>query len=671
MTADAAATTGPVTADTLPPGTVGQDTGTAERELAARMVDTLLREDYGGLSSRLRTALDEPVLELPAGDGTALLLPLERDGFLADFRVRRPSTGWSEASAGQGGGQRRGQGPGAGTGRDRPLSLDDVHVALAVVSDPLDRAGVLAFTEESRHALAALRLRERHLPDVRARLARLWQAMPNPPGGPDIPGRPDSQAAPGTGGRQDPPAGARGLLAYEALAAAMPHPAYPTSEARPGFSADDALRYAPEYLPQFELHWVAVPRAAVTVAGPRDRPPGWPNAADVGLPASIDASHELLPVHPLTARTALAGALTDIGDPGAALVAPGTWLRVTPTLSIRTVAVTERPDQHVKLPLPTSTLGLLNRRLIQPGTLADGALVRSLLAVAVDQDPVLRAGLLLADEASYVHAGHPCLGYLLRRLPPGLWRSRIVPVAALLAPSPRGPGRPLVIEELAGVANGGDLLGLFGDYLEVLFGVHVRLFARYGIALEAHQQNAALVLGPPAGKAAAPSGPKLLVKDFDGTLIQLPRLTAALGTRTPEASAVADHRLITQSDDALADVFITITVHLCAGALAFGLARRGVAPLPDLLGLVKRKLATALDAHAGWPAASLLRARALDAGRLPGKSMVTAGTLVAKARTGASDINKFYGTTGPNYLRSIGTSASDQTDGNTNDRSCE
>jgi hypothetical protein len=31
--------------------------------------------------------------------------------------------------------------------------------------------------------------------------------------------------------------------------------------------------------------------------------------------------------------------------------------------------------------------------------------------------------------------------------------------------------------------------------------------------------------------------------------------------------------------------------------------------------------------------------------------MVTAGTLVAKSRTGASDINKFYGTNGPNYLK--------------------
>ena len=47
----------------------------------------------------------------------------------------------------------------------------------------------------------------------------------------------------------------------------------------------------------------------------------------------------------------------------------------------------------------------------------------------------------------------------------------------------------------------------------------------------------------------------------------------------------------------------------------------------------------------------LLRARTLDAARLVGKSMVTAGTLVDKARTGARDVNKYYGTSGPNYLR--------------------
>ena len=622
----------------------------AEWELAARVIDTLLREDYGGLSSRMRLDVGGPVLELPTdGGGTGRLLPLEPDGFLADFRVRRSAAGQSRP----------------------PLTLDDVDAVLAAISDPLDAAGVTAFAAECREALATQRQRERHLPGDHARLARLWQAAPDALSGP------------------------RGLLAYEALAATVPHPVYPTSQARRGFTEDDALRYAPEYAPEFQLHWIAVPRSLLVVAGRDDRPPGWPTPSDVGLPSWVAATHDLIPVHPLTARRELVSALTEIGAPadisatadsgfrtetgaGAAagggagagvraMVAPDTSLRVTPTLSMRTVAVSGQPDQHIKLPLPTSTLGLLNRRFIPPGTLADGALVRRILAAitaaegaateeaagAGDDRAQLGAALLLADESSYAHAGHPYLGYLLRRLPPGLDRCRIVSVAALPAPSPAavmldrsGTGQPTVIEELAGWGWDGDLLGLFGDYLDVLFNVHVRLFARYGIALESHQQNIALVLGPPGD----PVRLRLLVKDFDSTLIHLPRLAGALGPAAPVESAFADPRLVTRSDDALADVFITITVHLCAGALAFDLARRGAAPLPDLLALIRRKLTAALDRQAGWPATSVLRSRVLDAARLPGKSMVTAGTLVAKARTGASDINKFYGTDGPNYL---------------------
>jgi siderophore synthetase component len=622
--------------------------GSTERELAARVIDTLLREDYGGLSSRMRTGADGPVLDLPAGDGGAgPVLPLERDGFLADFRIRRTAAGTPGGS-----------GP--------PLTLDDVDAALAAVSDSRDSAGVAAFAAECRQALATLRQRERHLPGALGRLAERWQAGPDALSGP------------------------RGLLGYEALAATLPHPVYPTAESRPGFSEDDALRYAPEYAPEFELHWVAVPRSLLVAAGRPDRPAGWPTAPDVGLPEPIAATHELMPVHPLTARHALAGALADIAPPHAApsraslaVIAPGTSLRVTPTLSMRTVALSGQPGEHLKLPLPTSTLGLLNRRFIPPGTLADGALVRHVLAAAAAQtgDELLAGGLLLADEGTYAHAGHPYLGYLLRRLPPGLGRYRIVPVAALLAPGPdavvvdrwaysgapndplsSGTGRPTVLAELAGWAGKRDLPDLFADYLDVLFGVHVRLFARYGIALESHQQNTALVLGPPGDTA----GLRLLVKDLDGALIHRPRLAAALGPCAPEESAFADPRLLTRSDDALADVFITITVHLCAGALAFGLARRGAAPLPDLLALVRRKLTAALDAHAGWPATSVLRARVLDADRLPGKSMVTAGTLVAKARTGATDINKFYGTNGPNYLKATG-----RLQGDDNPRSCQ
>jgi siderophore synthetase component len=349
-------------------------------------------------------------------------------------------------------------------------------------------------------------------------------------------------------------------------------------------------------------------------------------------------------VHPLTARRVLPGTLAQAGPAlTGAVIGPGQWLRVRPTLSTRTVAVTGYPGAHLKLPLPASTLGLRNRRTLVPGTLADGALVNRVLAGIAARDPGLR-GLLLADDGDFAHAGHPCLGYLLRRLPRHLDQDRIVPVGALLAPSGETDAG-LVIDDLARDGFGGDPVAFFGAYLDQLFEIAVRLFTRYGIALESHQQNAAIVARPGGGPL------RLLVKDFDGALINHDRLTAAVGPAAPDPSQFADQRLLTGSDDALADVFITITVHLCAGAIAFGLAERGYAALPELVALIRRALAAALDRHDDAPAARLLRARVLMADRLPGKAMVTAGTLKDKSRTGARDINKFYGTTGPNYLK--------------------
>jgi hypothetical protein len=505
-----------------------------ECALAAAVVDTLLRENYGGFSDFVISGSEVSV----PGFGT---LPLCPDGFLADYRVDRSSV---------------------------TLTLDDVDALVSALADPRDADGVAAFRTECREALAGMLLRDAH----------------------------------------------RSCSGHEALAARLPHPAYPTWAARSGWSAPDSLRYGPEHAPVFALRWAAVPAACVVRAG-RPAPPWWPGFGDVGLPPSLAATHELFPVHPLTAACL----------PDRARVAPVPYLNVRPTLSVRTVDVLCAPGAQLKLPLATSTLGLRNKRAITPDTLTDGALVRRLLADIAARDETL-GGLLLADDENYAHAGDPYLGYLLRLLPrsPG----PAVPVAALLAPS--------VIEELAG----GDLSGWFGSYCSLVFGIAVHLFVRYGIALESHQQNAALV-----------PGPALLVKDFDGALINYPRLAAALGPAAPAAAEFADQRLLTDSDDDLANVFITITVHLCAGAIAFGLADRGRAPLPVLIGIVRQSLVTALGLYPGAACAALLAARVLEADRLPGKAMVTAGTLVDKAHTGASDINKYYGTTGPNYLR--------------------
>ncbi|TMR03780.1 IucA/IucC family protein [Actinomadura soli] len=461
------------------------------------------------------------------------------------------------------------------------LRLSDVFTAVHAVADPCDDTA--AFERECLDALATTKLHLDARPAVHRRLARL----------PD-----ELRTGPGT--------------FYETLAAYNDHPVHPTGRSRAGLSMADLSRYAPEFAPSFPLRWAAVRNPEL--AGP---PPGWwPSRSDVGLPPGGGA---LFPVHPLAVRQVRE-------HPGATL-APDPYLQVTPTLSMRTVAAA--PLDHLKMPLPTATLGLRNRRTITPGTLPDGALVERLLRDVLRREPALPV--LLADEQTYGHAQDPLLGYLVRRFPPETARAHVVPIAALLA---EAPDTGYVVERW-------DVEALFDAYLSALFSWNVALF-RYGIALEAHQQNVALVLDESLEHAP----PRLLVKDNDGALINTSRLRERL-TPSPGADPrdLIDRRMTTSDDEALARVFVTITLHLCAAAPAFGLAERGLLPWRTGLTLIRERLDGALG-----PGDAFLRSRTLDADALPGKAMVTAGTLVDKARTGAADINKHYGPPGPNYL---------------------
>ncbi|MFB4279469.1 IucA/IucC family protein [Nonomuraea sp. MTCD27] len=485
-----------------------------EAYLAARVLDALLREDYGGLASRVTRTKDGVGLLLADGRWVRLA-----PGVLFQDFVVAP---------------------------DERLGLEQVLETLVELAHPADSEGVAAFFEECLAALAALEQHDGVAEEV-----------------------------------------LRSGPSYETLAAFVDHPVHPTSRARVGLSEDDLRAYAPEFGPSFELRWAVVPGSA-------DRLP-----PDVAPPFAddLDDGEALFPVHPL--------AVDEVRKIDGVRVLDEAAVRVRPTLSMRTVEVS--PRVHLKLPLPISTLGVRNRRSIKPGVLADGARAELLLRELADPDVVP------ADEQTHAHAGHEYLAWMVRRLPEG----EIVPVAALGAP---------------GVLDGlGDVLP---DYLRLLLRWNVKLFVRYGVALEAHQQNLALVLG---GDRL-----RLLVKDNDGLLASPSRLRAA-GVEVP---AFADERMLTDDPHALADVFVTITLHLAAAAVTFA-----ALPHDRAAALLRDTLAEALDEYGDDPMARLLRARTLDAARLTGKSMITAGTLVSKERSGARDINKFYGTSGPNYLR--------------------
>jgi IucA / IucC family/Ferric iron reductase FhuF-like transporter len=535
-----------------------------EARLATRVLDALLREDYGGLRGLVTS-------DARLAPHLAPHLAPRRDVASAGGFLSQPPVI-----------------PG--------LRLADVLALVRLAADPRD--DVAALERECREALATELLHDAVHGEVLGTLR--------------------------CGDRSDRPGpGVR----YDTLAAYTGHPVHPAGSCRLGLSERELRRYAPEFHPVFPLRWAAVPRDRVTSAG--RRPAWWPTPEDVGLPD--DRSEELFPVHPLTVHplTTHPGPGADHHVPRDLRVAPEPYLEVRPTLSMRTVCVAADPRTHLKVPLPTSTLGLRNRRTIVPRTLADGALVQRVLRRILDREPGLPV--LLADEQTYAHAGDPLLGYLIRRFPAETAAARVVPVAALLA---RAPGGRYVIEELTD-----DIGGFFSRYLRALFIWNVTLFVRYGIALEAHQQNLSVVLRP--GRL------ELLLKDNDSPLVDRDRLSHALGS----AFEPADQRLLTTDPEALAKVFVTITLHLCAGAIACGLAERGLLARTTGLSLIRARLDEALGALA--PQSAFLRERTLDAESLPVKAMLTAGTLVDKTRTGAADINKHYGPPVPNYLRLV------------------
>ncbi|MFF0011059.1 IucA/IucC family protein [Streptomyces sp. NPDC005374] len=562
-----------------------------EAELLTRVLSALLREDVVGLRTRgtLMHREDGAWLRLAGPEGDALLLPVAEDGFQCEYAARLPLL------------LREPEGTELRT-------CESVLDALSALAEPEDRGGFEAFAEECRQTLETMRLHAGTRAETARRLTARYGADP---------ARWTGLAA---------------GLAYDTLAARIDHPVYPTARGRSGLTQEQLRSYAPEFHPRFALRWLALPREAVALTGPL--PKWWPTPAELGLPEAQD-THVTLPVHPLTVGAPLEEALRATGLADRALLAERAYLDVVPTLSMRTVAVASDPAVHLKLPLSTATLGLRNKRSIKPGTLVDGAAGQRLLETAAAREHRFRAMVLHADESTYAHAGHDLLAVLCRRYPSGLDGAAIVPLAALLAPAPDGR---LVVDHLADRYFGGDPLALLDAFLTLLFDWQTTLFG-LGVALESHQQNISLVLRP--------RSLRLLFKDNDGPRVNTARLQDVL----PGPWGFDDARTFTAQDGPVADLFTTITVHLCAGAYAFGLPEHR----PKLLDLIRERLTEAVD-RLGGDAGDVLRARVLEAPRLPVKAMVSAGTLLSKERSGAADVNKHY-TSGPNYLLREGGTA--------------
>lgn len=425
------------------------------------------------------------------------------------------------------------------------------------------------------------------------------------------------------------------LLEIDRLASYLDHPFYPTARAKSGFDQDALQRYAPEFAPRLQLNWLAVPQGdlALTCAPPAH----WPSFAEVGLAPALAHTHALLPVHPMTWPE-----LERHGLPDGAVRAPAPALWVQPTLSVRTVACVDQPRWHIKLPLLVRTLGARNLRLIKPSTLYDGHAFQCILQALAERDPALAGRYRHVDELHGGHVGeHKHLAYIVRHYPEGLEQTTLVPVAALA--SPLEDGR-LFVQALAERFHGGDLLAWLDQYLDLLLQVHLRLWLRYGIALEANQQNAVLMF-----QAGQPL--RLLMKDNDAARLWPHRFLATCPDLAERCQGLRDERIRVERFEPLAEMFTTITLQLNIVAPLEAIAEAGLAPRQALYQRLRERLHACLEQLEGEGLdCGEARRFLLDSPYLPVKYLLSAGSLFSKAWSGAQDINKFYGYSARNFL---------------------
>lgn len=585
----------------------------SEHYFCRRVLDAFLREDVGGCVSRGR------VVQVPAwsdqgrqvvSDGSgpwlvvehlgpgALYLPVTPSRFMQRWRLRTLPMVADEP-----------------TGLRLLFGLDEILERLQMGFPMGARRHFREFAQECRVALDHARLCE----SVRR-----------------------SVEAPGAKGVSSTEAWSDRMLRYERRAAFLDHPFYPTARAKLGFSLEELKKYGPEFAPSFKLRWAAVPKALYKGS---EAPIAeiWPGFAQVGLPEDLSESHALMPMHPCTADR-LDEFVTEPSIRARIQLGPTPYLDVRPTLSVRTVAVSGWPRWHLKLPLPIRTLGTRNIRTIKPSTVPDGERLQTLVAAIAAREPGICGRLLLTDEswgANVADMAH--LGFIARRYPQGLEHSHLVPVAALCADG--GDGRS-VMEHLADRFYHGRVLDFFDDYADLTLRLHLTLWTLYGVALESNQQNSVVVLADQAPRL------RLLIRDNDAGRVMAAMLDQAHSTLAGMHEQFLDRRIVVDDELPLAQMFTTITLQLNVAVLVEHLATAGFATAEALYGGVREKLVALLDEFDRRGAdTSMARTLLLGNEHLYIKYLLRAATLEDKSSTGATDVNKFYGQTAPNFLR--------------------
>ncbi len=325
------------------------------------------------------------------------------------------------------------------------------------------------------------------------------------------------------------------------------HPWHPACKTRLGLAPGQVIAPSPEFEAQVRIGLAAVAahRVSVTTMEGTQRYVAWFAAtfpeAMAGFRQAL-AQRRLaseawlpLPVHPWQRDATLRDTFAAELATGELILLPDLSIAARPTMSFRTVAADDAPGGPM-LKLPVSMRLTSVERTVSPKSAVMGPRVSALLERILVTDAALARVLSIVPERHGLHqidtddnrARH--LSMIVRDNPTTriAGNQRLLPVGALFTPDftadMTGAAAPMLLDTvLARQANGSRAeraTRFFDAYLRVALPAIVGLYLRYGIALEAHQQNTFVAID------AAGMPQRLIVRDFGDVKIALPTLEA-------------------------------------------------------------------------------------------------------------------------------------------------
>lgn len=303
----------------------------------------------------------------------------------------------------------------------------------------------------------------------------------------------------------------------------MGHPYHPNFRVKKGFNAEETIHYSPEFNAQVTIHWVAVHRTMAFTSIDQTSfqllfvshfPVEFQHWSSGLKEKQLDPDDYLpLPVHPWQWDNKLKSLCSAMLDSNKFLMIPELQ-KTKPSMSFRTMMPFDNHSPHLKLAVGVHTTSAM--RTVSPASVFNSSMLSEWLTTLLERHNNFERGLFLARDLAGINVSDHSIpahekkhvAMLVRENPVRFANEsqQIVPLAALFGLSPLSQN-PLLIELIEHSTLNPE--AYFSEYCHCVLAGQLYLLVRYGIALEAHQQNTLIII-----QNNRPTG--LVIRDLGG-----------------------------------------------------------------------------------------------------------------------------------------------------------